>query len=129
ERRQTIALFHAFVDLRVLQRDADAGGDAAEQLDLVGRIRLAQTLVPDDQRAEQLVLAREPERDRAVHLLQGPQHHLQALLLLGRDRAARRHLAFDALDGDDAGAAQALEERAVGDGVEARFGPRADVTG
>ena len=78
---------------------------------------------------EQLVLAREAERHRAVHLLQRAQHELQALLLLGRDRAARRHLALDALDGDDAGAAQALEEGAVGDGVEARLGPRADVAG
>ena len=128
QRRQTVALLHPLVDLRVLQRDADGGGDAAEDLDLVGGVGLAQPVVADDQRAEQLIFAREPQGHRAVHLLQRAQHELQALLLLGRDRTPRRHLALDPLQRDDARAAQPLEEGAVGDGVEAPLRLRPDVT-
>src|ERR1700690_3718525 len=44
ERRQTIALLHTLVDLRVLQGDADAVGHPPKELDLVGRIRLPQPI-------------------------------------------------------------------------------------
>src|SRR5664279_4621480 len=127
ERRQTVALFHALVDLRILEGDADGRRDTSEELDFFRRIRFPQTLVAQYEHTEELLFAQNGEHHRAMDQLKRALNQQHGLAFFALPVAQRQKLALQALDGNHAGSAQTLDKAAVSDGIDATFGTRADV--